>query len=75
MRPDALADIDAGANLLGFNFYPQESPPYREAEVAKIRRSFRKGSTRWAFSSMSRLLDVAVVCKSLKLDAAQLHGR
>jgi len=47
---DALAAIDAGANLLGFNFYaksPRHITPPAEA---------------------------AALCKSLKLDAAQLHG-
>src|SRR6266566_2488311 len=39
---DALAAIDAGANLLGFNFYSQSPRHIAEAEVAKIRPQLPK---------------------------------
>jgi len=56
---DALAAIDAGANLLGFNFY--EKSPRHIAEAEAI---FVNAPTD----------GVAALCKSLKLNAAQLHG-
>src|SRR6266481_3635298 len=59
---DALAAVNAGANLLGFNFYAISPRHIAEAEAAKIRRQLPKTA------------DVATLCKSLKLDAAQLHG-
>src|SRR5436190_7422934 len=71
---DALAAIDAGANLLGFNFYSQSLRHIAEAEVAKIRPQLPKKVDAVGIFVNARAADVAVVCKSLKLDAAQLHG-
>ncbi len=39
---DALAAIDAGANLLGFNFYAKSPRHITEAEAAKIRPQLPK---------------------------------
>jgi phosphoribosylanthranilate isomerase len=71
---DALAAIDAGANLLGFNFY-EKSPRYiTEAEAKKIRpRVPRKVKAVGIFVNASPA-DVTALHKSLKLDVAQLHG-
>ena len=71
---DALAAVDAGANLLGFNFY-RRSPRYiSEAEAAKIRRQLPKKVDAVGIFVNTPPADAAETCKSLKLDAAQLHG-
>jgi phosphoribosylanthranilate isomerase len=71
---DALAAIDAGANLLGFNFY-EKSPRYiTEAEAAKIRPQLPKRVEAVGIFVNAQPAHVAVLCKSLKLHAAQLHG-
>jgi phosphoribosylanthranilate isomerase len=71
---DALAAIDAGANLLGFNFYEKSPRHIAEAEAAKIRpRLPRKVKAVGIFVNAPPAA-VAAMCKSLKLDAAQLHG-
>jgi len=40
----------------------------------RFARSFRRRSKLWAFLSTPRPAEAAALCKSLKLDAAQLHG-
>jgi phosphoribosylanthranilate isomerase len=71
---DALAAIDAGANLLGFNFY-EKSPRYiTEAEAAEIRPQLPKKVKAVGVFVNAPPADVAALCKSLKLHAAQLHG-
>jgi phosphoribosylanthranilate isomerase len=71
---DALAAIDAGANLLGFNFY-EKSPRYiSEAEAAKIRPQLPKKVEAVGIFVNASPEEVAERCKSLKLNAAQLHG-
>src|ERR1700757_731229 len=71
---DALAAVDAGANLLGFNFYPISPRHVSEAEAAKIRRQLPKKVDAVGIFVNAPTADVAALCKSLKLDAAQLHG-
>jgi phosphoribosylanthranilate isomerase len=71
---DALAAIDAGANLLGFNFYAKSPRHLTEAEAAKIRCQLPKKVEAVGIFVNAPPADVAALCKSLKLDAAQLHG-
>jgi phosphoribosylanthranilate isomerase len=71
---DALAAVDAGANLLGFNFYAKSPRHITEAEAAKIRRQLPKRVKAVGIFVNAPPADVAAVCKSLKLDVAQLHG-
>jgi phosphoribosylanthranilate isomerase len=71
---DALAAIDAGANLLGFNFYSKSPRHITEAEAAKIRSQLPKKVEAVGIFVNAPPADVATLCKSLKLDAAQLHG-
>jgi phosphoribosylanthranilate isomerase len=71
---DALAAIDAGANLLGFNFYEKSPRHISEAEAAKIRSRFPKKVEAVGIFVNHPLAEVTALCKSLKLDAAQLHG-
>ena len=71
---DALAAIDAGANLLGFNFYTKSPRHITEAEAAKIRPQLPKKIKAVGVFVNAPPAEAAALCKSLKLDAAQLHG-
>jgi phosphoribosylanthranilate isomerase len=71
---DALAAIDAGANLLGFNFYEKSPRFISEAEAAKIRPQLPKKVEAVGIFVNDPPEEVVKRCKSLKLDAAQLHG-
>jgi phosphoribosylanthranilate isomerase len=71
---DALAAIDAGANVLGFNFYEKSPRHITEAEAAKTRLRLPKKVEAVGIFVNAPAAHVAVLCKSLKLDAAQLHG-
>ena len=71
---DALAAVDAGAKLLGFNFYVKSPRHISEAEAAKIRPQLPKKVEAVGIFVNAPWKDVAALCKSLKLDAAQLHG-
>lgn len=71
---DALAAIDAGANLLGFNFFPNSPRHISEAEAAKIRPLLPKKVKAVGIFVNPLVADVMTLRKSLKLDAAQLHG-
>lgn len=74
---DAQAAIDAGADLLGFNFYAK-SPRYVSPEVAcaiveRIRSSHRVPTLIGVFVNSS-LEEVRSVLQAVNLDLAQLHG-
>src|SRR5260370_8242671 len=71
---DALAAIDAGANLLGFNFYAKSPRHITEAEAAKIRPQLPKNVKAVGVFVNSSPMEAAALCKPLKLHAAQLHG-
>lgn len=71
---DALAAIDAGANLLGFNFYEKSPRHITEAEAAKIRPRLPKKVEAVGIFVNAPPSAVTALCKSLRLDAAQLHG-
>jgi phosphoribosylanthranilate isomerase len=71
---DALAAVDAGANLLGFNFYEKRPRHIAEAEAAKIRPRLPQKVEAVGIFVNAPTDGVAALCKSLRLDAAQLHG-
>ena len=71
---DAFAAIDAGANLLGFNFYEKSPRHITEAEAAKIRPRLPKKVEAVGIFVNASPADVTALRKSLKLDAVQLHG-
>jgi phosphoribosylanthranilate isomerase len=71
---DALAAIDAGADLLGFNFYEKSPRFVTEADAENIRERLPKKVDAVGIFVNAPTADVAALCKSLKLDAAQLHG-
>ena len=71
---DALAAIDAGANLLGFNFYEKSPRHITEAEAARIRARLPKKIQAVGIFVNASPAEVTALRKSLKLDAVQLHG-
>ena len=71
---DAFAAIDAGANLLGFNFYEKSPRHITEAEAAKIRPRLPKKVEAVGIFVNASPAEVTALRKSLKLDAVQLHG-
>ena len=71
---DARACCSAGANLLGFNFY-EKSPRYiTAAEGAKVRTELPAEVEAVGVFVNSKAADVVELCRSLHLNAAQLHG-
>src|SRR5437879_13838592 len=71
---DAFAAVEAGANLLGFNFYPKSPRHITEEEAAKIRRQLPKKIKAVGIFVNAPPVDVAALCKSMRLDTAQLHA-
>jgi len=71
---DAITAIDAGANLLGFNFYEKSPRHITEAEAAKIRPRLPKKVEAVGIFVNASPAEVTALRKSLKLDAVQLHG-
>ena len=71
---DALAAIDAGANLLGFNFDAKSPRCISEGDAAIIRSQLPKKIKAVGIFVNTSPAEVAALCKSLKLHAAQLHG-
>jgi phosphoribosylanthranilate isomerase len=71
---DALASVDAGANMLGFNFYPQSPRQISEMQAAKIRPQVPK-RVKVVGIFVNRLpADVITLRQSVGLDLVQLHG-
>src|SRR5260370_18925145 len=71
---DARAAIDAGANLLGFNFYSKSPRRIAEDEAAKIRAGLPKRVKAVGIFVNRLPADVIALRSSLNLDAVQLHG-
>jgi phosphoribosylanthranilate isomerase len=71
---DALAAVEAGANLLGFNFYPKSPRCLTETAAKKIRPQLPKSVEAVGIFVNAPAADVAALCRLVKLDAAQLHG-
>ena len=71
---DAVAAIDAGANLLGFNFYEKSPRHIAPVEAAKIRARLPPKVKAVGIFVNALPADVMALRKSLKLDAVQLHG-
>jgi phosphoribosylanthranilate isomerase len=74
---DAQAALDAGADLLGFNFYAKSprfvSPGVAYAIVERIRSSHRVPTLIGVFVN-SGLEEVQSILQAVNLDLAQLHG-
>ena len=73
---DALAAMDAGANLLGFNFYPK-SPRYIDVDTCRdimsVMRKYRHITYVGLFVNSS-VAEVRATVETCGLSLAQLHG-
>jgi phosphoribosylanthranilate isomerase len=72
--PDARAACEAGANLLGFNFYEKSPRHITSADASKIRAQLPQDVEAVGIFVNAPPAAVASLCSSLRLDAAQLHG-
>jgi phosphoribosylanthranilate isomerase len=72
--PDARAACEAGANLLGFNFYERSPRLIASADASKIRAQLPKNVEAVGIFVNAKPAVVTSLCSSLRLDAAQLHG-
>lgn len=74
---DALAAIDAGADYLGFNFYPKSVRFVDKETCTKITSELKKKNAQiklvgvFVDSSVDEIKDILDICS---LDLAQLHG-
>jgi len=71
---DAQAAIDAGANLLGFNFYSRSPRHIAEDQAAEIRARLPKRVKAVGIFVNRLPADVITLRSSVGLDAVQLHG-
>lgn len=71
---DAQAAIEAGANLLGFNFYDKSPRRIGEEEAVKVRSQLPKRVKAVGIFVNESPADVIALRQSVKLDAVQLHG-
>jgi phosphoribosylanthranilate isomerase len=74
---DALAAVEAGADLLGFNFY-LKSPRYIEPDVCQeitsvLRKNFPNLTLVGVFVNAS-VLEIRSILETCQLHLAQLHG-
>ena len=74
--PDALAAVNAGADLLGFNFYPK-SPRYVDVgmcrNIMSVMRQIGKVTCVGVFVNAS-IAEILATMDTLGLNLAQLHG-
>jgi phosphoribosylanthranilate isomerase len=75
--PDALAAIQAGADMLGFNFYPK-SPRYIAPDacrkITSILRQNHPGITLVGVFVNSSVSEIRSILETAQLHLAQLHG-
>jgi phosphoribosylanthranilate isomerase len=72
---DALAALDAGADMLGFNFYTRSPRYVSPAEARKIIARLPEGaSCVGVFVNEPAPADVERIAREAGLDAVQLHG-
>jgi phosphoribosylanthranilate isomerase len=75
--PDALAAIEAGADYLGFNFYPKSTRFIEKSACAEITSVLKRGHPHiklvgvFVNSPVDEIKDILQTCR---LDLAQLHG-
>ena len=74
--PDALAAIEAGADLIGFNFYPK-SPRYIDVRICRnitsVMRKYAHITLVGVFVNAS-VAEISATMETCNLDLAQLHG-
>jgi phosphoribosylanthranilate isomerase len=72
--PDAKAAVDAGANLLGLNFYPRSPRFVARADAAKIRIRLPGHIESVGVFVNAPAEEVAAMYHAVRFSAAQLHG-
>jgi phosphoribosylanthranilate isomerase len=72
--PDARAACEAGANLLGFNFYEKSPRHITSSDASKIRAQLPQDVEAVGIFVNATPAAVASLVSSLRLNAAQLHG-
>jgi phosphoribosylanthranilate isomerase len=72
--PDAQAACEAGANLLGFNFYDKSLRRVSTADAAQIGTKLPKGVEGVGVFVNSSPAEIASVRSFVRFSAAQLHG-
>ena len=72
--PDAKAASDAGANLIGLNFYEKSLRRVSTAEAAQIRRSLPTAIQTVGVFVNAKPADVLSLHSLLRFSAVQLHG-
>lgn len=71
---DAEAAVEAGANLIGFNFYSKSPRCVSEKQASQIRAQLPREVQAVGIFVNRLPADVIALGNSLELDAAQLHG-
>lgn len=71
---DAQAAIEAGANLIGFNFYQKSPRHISEDQAAEIRSKLPRRVKAVGIFVNGLAADVIALRSSLKLDTVQVHG-
>lgn len=71
---DAQAAVDAGANWLGFNFYPRSPRFIAKADAAKIRIRLPGTVESVGVFVNASAADVAALYRDVRFSAVQLHG-
>jgi phosphoribosylanthranilate isomerase len=72
--PDAKAASEAGANLLGFNFYDRSLRRISTAEAAQIRRNLAAEMQTVGVFVNAKPEEIASLQSLLRFHAVQLHG-
>jgi phosphoribosylanthranilate isomerase len=72
--PDAKAAIDAGANILGFNFYEKSLRRVSTVEAATMRGKLPAGVEAFGLFVNAKPAEIASLHGFVRFNAAQLHG-
>jgi phosphoribosylanthranilate isomerase len=72
--PDAKAAVDAGANMLGFNFYEKSLRRVSTVEAATMRAKLPSGVQAVGLFVNAKPSEIASLHGFVRFNAAQLHG-
>jgi phosphoribosylanthranilate isomerase len=72
--PDAKAAVDAGANMLGFNFYEKSLRRVSTVEAATMRAKLPTGVEAFGLFVNAKPAEIASLHGFVRFNAAQLHG-
>lgn len=72
--PDAKAACDAGANMLGFNFYEKSLRRVSTVEAATMRSKLPKGVESVGIFVNAKPAEIVSLHGFVRFDATQLHG-